>query len=188
MLLVCIFFVMIIMICYSILSSILSSILILDVNASSENSLINSLSNTVNNTLGIVTEGISGLSRYFEYTVDIDPKEVFPNQTIKERILNEFEPTKYSIPTLDYNLLGFNISATNIQIQTDSTKIQENKTKIEFPIMMADNVKVNGSLTDVSFDSVDLSSIYIIYDQETDKFTAHVPITTAVTYLPQQSR
>lgn len=53
--------------------------------------------------------------------------------------------------------------------------------------MIADNIKVNGSLTDLSFHSVDLSSIYIIYDQKTDKFTAHVPITIAVRYLPQQS-
>lgn len=152
-----IFLVTIIIICYN-----YSIFFILGVNASSENSLIDNLLNTANNTLDTITGGISDSPKYLEYTIDIDPKEVFPNQTIKERILNKFDPTKYFIPTLDYNLLGFNISATNIRIQTDSTQIQDNKTIIEFPIMMADNVKINNRLTDMSFDSVDLSSIYII--------------------------
>jgi hypothetical protein len=86
------FFVTIIIIHYS------HSIFILDVNASSKNSLINNLLNTVNNTLNTITGSISDLPKYFEYTIDIDPKEVFPNQTIKKRILNEFEPIKYFIP------------------------------------------------------------------------------------------
>ena len=160
---------------------------ILDVNASSKNSLVDSLSNMMNNTLGVITGGISGLPKHFEYTIDIDPKEIFPNQTIKERILNEFESTNYFIPSLDYNLIGFNISAVNIQIQTYTTKIPENKTKIQFPIMIVDNVRIAGSSdhTNMSFDSVDLSSVYVIYDQKTDKFTVHVPITTAAKFLFQ---
>ena len=170
------------MICYS------YCIFLQDVNASPENSLVDSLSNMMNNTLGITTGGISGLLGHLEYTIDIDPKEVFPNQTIKERILNESESTSYFIPTLDYNLLGFNISAVNIQIQTDTTKTEENKTKIQFPIMIAENVRVDGGgsgFIDMSFDSVDLSSVYVIYDQETNKFTAHVPIMIAAKFLFQ---
>lgn len=56
---------------------------------------------------------------------------------------------------------------------------------IEFPIMMADNVRVNSSLTDLYFDNVDLSSIYVVYNQKVDKLTIHIPIMTAVTHLPQ---
>jgi len=169
------------MICYSYCA------FILDVNASSKNSLADGLSNMMNNTLGVITGGISGLPWHFEYTMDIDPEEIFPNQTIKERILNEFESTNYFIPTLNYNLIGFNISAINIQIQTYTTKIPENETRIQFPIMIADNVRIEGSndLTNMSFDSVDLSSVYVIYDQKTDKFTVHVPITTAAKFLFQ---
>lgn len=173
-----IFLVMIIIIsCYYNIST-------LRVYAQFENRSISSLLNTVDNTLNSITKGLFNLPKHFEYTIDLDTKEVFPNQTVEERILNKYEPTKYSIPILNYNLLGFNISATNIQIQTDSTKIQDNITMIEFPIMMADNVRVNSNLTDLSFDSVDLSSIYVIYDQKVDKFTVHIPIMTAVTYLP----
>lgn len=146
---------------------------------------INGQLNTVENTLNTKTEDLFNLPNLFEYTINIDPNEVFPNQTIKERILNEFEPAKYSIPKLDYNLLGFNISASEIQIQTNSTKIQDNKTKIDFPIMIAENVKVNTGLKDLSYDNVDLSSIYIIYDQKADEFTVHIPIATASSYLLQ---
>lgn len=56
---------------------------------------------------------------------------------------------------------------------------------IEFPVMMADNVRVNSNLSDLSFDTVDLSSIYVIYDPNVDEFRVHIPIMTAVTYLPQ---
>jgi hypothetical protein len=159
--------------------------LLLNVYAQSENRSINSVLDTVNNTLDTITEGLFNLPKHFEYTIDIDTKEVFPNQTIKKRILKKYEPTKYSIPLLNYNLLGFNISAKDIRIQIDSTKIQDNKTMIEFPIMMADNVRVNSSLTDLYFDNVDLSSIYVVYNQKVDKLTIHIPIMTAVTYLPQ---
>jgi hypothetical protein len=37
--------------------------------------------------MGTITEGITDLPKDFEYNIDIDPKEVFPNQTIKERAL-----------------------------------------------------------------------------------------------------
>jgi hypothetical protein len=49
--------------------------------------------------------------------------------------------------------------------------------------MIADNVKVNGDHTDMFFNIMNLSSIYVIYDQKTGKFTAHAPITTAISYL-----
>lgn len=174
-----IFLVMIVIIsCYC-------NIVVLSVYAQSENRSINNLLDTANNTLNTLTEGLFNLPRYFEYTIEIDTNEVFPNQTIKERILNKAESTKYSIPLLDYNLLGFNISATDIQIQTDLIKMPDNKTMMEFPVMIADNVRVNSSLTDLSFDNVDLSSIYVVYDQKVDRLTVHIPIMTAVTYLPQ---
>ena len=161
------------------------NIFILGVYAQSENHSINSLLDTVSKTLNSIREGLSDLLKNFEYTIDIDTKDVFPNSTVKENILNKYEPTEYSIPLLNYNLLGFNISATDIKVQTDLMKMQDNKTMIEFPVMMADNVRVNSNLIDLSFDTVDLSSIYVIYDPKVDEFRVHIPIMTAITYLPQ---
>lgn len=99
------------------------NIFILGVYAQSENHSISGLLDTVNKTLDSIREGLSDLPKNFEYTIDINAKEVFPNSTVKENILNKYEPTEYLIPLLNYNLLGFNISATDIQIQTDLKKM-----------------------------------------------------------------
>ena len=52
--------------------------------------------------------------------------------------------------------------------------------------MVAKNVKVsNGLLINLAYDDVDIScmsSIYAIYNFNTDKFSLHIPITVASTY------
>jgi hypothetical protein len=63
--------------------------------------------------------------------------------------------------------------------------MEDNNTRINFPIMQANNVKVNNGLTDSSFNDVDLSSLYAIYDPETGKLTIHIPLVTAMKYLYQ---
>jgi hypothetical protein len=52
-------------------------------------------------------------------------------------------------------------------------------------MMQANNVRVSNGLTDLSFNDVDLSSLYAIYDPETDKLTIHIPVVTAMRYLYQ---
>jgi hypothetical protein len=54
------------------------------------------------------------------------------------------------MPYLKYNLLGFNISATDIRVKANSTQInsggesdQSKKTRIDFPVMLANNVNVS---------------------------------------------
>jgi hypothetical protein len=68
---------------------------------------------------------------------------VFPNETIKTFILDKKEPLEYIIPIMKYNLLGFDIFATNIKVVTDPKQINiegKNKTRLDFPIMNASNV------------------------------------------------
>ena len=92
------------------------------------------------------------------------------------------------MPYLKYNLLGFNISATNIGVKVNATQIsdgghQSKKTRIYFPVMLAKNVNASNKATNQSYHNIDLSSIYAIYDPETDKFTFHVPFNIAAKYL-----
>lgn len=92
------------------------------------------------------------------------------------------------MPTLQYNLLGFNISATDIEVVASAKQIiddtdQRQKTRIDFPVMLARNVNVTNEITNQNFNDVDLSSIYAIYDPTTDKFTFHVPFDIAARYL-----
>jgi hypothetical protein len=86
-------------------------------------------------------ERLFNFAKQFEYTVDIDADQVFPNNTIKDTILKRYEPSEYTIPVLRYSMLGFDISATDIRIKTESNKIDQNNTRIDFPFMVAKNVK-----------------------------------------------
>src|SRR5437867_4031860 len=120
------------------------------------------------------------LGKQLEYIQDIDVNQVFTDVTVKNKILNNLEPTQYTIPALKHSLIGYDISANNIEVKTESKKIDDNKTRIDFPIMKAKNVKVsNGGLVNLSYDNVDLSSMYIIYNPKTGKFTLHIPILVA---------
>jgi hypothetical protein len=56
------------------------------------------------------------LSKQFEYTIDLDGKQIFPNDTIKQDIVTKYKPADYNISSLNYKLLGFNITASNIKI------------------------------------------------------------------------
>ncbi|HEU4482538.1 MAG TPA: hypothetical protein VFR65_05750 [Nitrososphaeraceae archaeon] len=131
---------------------------------------------------------IIDLTNSLEYTIDINADQIFLNDTIKNSILNKNEPMEYLIPILEYNLLGFDIFATDIKVRTESSTIDEenkDKLRIEFPIMQAKNVNVNNEMFDLNYENIDLSSTYTIYDSELDKFTIHIPVYVAARYLPK---
>jgi len=131
---------------------------------------------------------IIDVTKSLEYTVDIKANQIFPNDTLKNSILNKNQSMEYFIPVLEYNLLGFDIFATDIKVKTESKKIDEdnvNKSRIDFPIMQAKNVNVNNEIFDLNFENIDLSSTYTIYDSELDKFSVHIPSYVAARYLPK---
>jgi hypothetical protein len=125
----------------------------------------------------------------FEHQIEIDAKQIFPNETLKREIISKSGPSEFTMPYLKYNLLGFIISATDIRVKANATQIsggesdQNKKTRIDFPVMLANNVNVSNKATSQSYHNVDLSSIYAIYDPKTDKFTFHVPFSIAAKYL-----
>jgi hypothetical protein len=159
---------------------------ILNVYSQSEKRSNDNLLVTSDNTFNNIIKIFFNLANPAEYTVDLKASDIFPNQTIQDKILNNYEPTEYTIPVLNYRLLGFDISAKDIAIQTKSNKMEDNNTRINFPLMQANNVRVSNGLTDLSFNDVDLSSLYAIYDPETNKLTIHIPALTAMKYLYQQ--
>ena len=135
-----------------------------------------------------VKNKIIDITKSVEYTIDINADQIFPNDTIKNSVLNKNEPMEYLIPILEYNLLGFDIFATDIKVRTESSMTDEeskDKLRIEFPIMQAKNVNVNNEIFDLNYENIDLSSTYAIYDSELDKFTIHIPVYVAARYLPK---
>ncbi len=148
----------------------------------------NTDTNVFDNLFKNLKDKFSNITRNLEYTIDINANQIFPNDTIKNSVLNKNQQVEYLIPALEYNLLGFDIFATDIKVKTESKNIYENdknKLRIEFPVMQAKNVKVNNQIFDLNYDNIDLSSTYTIYDSELDKFTIHIPLYVAARYLPK---
>jgi hypothetical protein len=140
------------------------------------------------NVFDIFEGNFLNLANPFEHTVEIDADQIFPNETLKREIVGDSEPLKFTLPTLKYNLLGFDISATDIEVNASAKQItddsdQINNTRIDFPVMLARNVNVSNGIINKNFNNVDLSSTYMIYDPMTDKFTFHVPFSIAAKYL-----
>ena len=140
------------------------------------------------NVFDIFEGNFLNLANPFEHTVEIDADQIFPNETLKREIVSDSGPLKFTMPTLKYNLLGFNISATDIEVNASAKQItddpdQINNTRIDFPVMLARNVNVSNGIINKNFNNVDLSSTYMIYDPMTDKFTFHVPFSIAAKYL-----
>jgi hypothetical protein len=139
--------------------------------------------------LGLFKGNTLNFQNPFEHQIEIDAKQIFPNETLKREIISKSGPSEFTMPYLKYNLLGFNISATDIRVKANATQIsggesdQNKKTRIDFPVMLANNVNVSNKATSQSYHNIDLSSIYAIYDPKTDKFTFHVPFSIAAKYL-----
>ena len=120
-----------------------------------------------------------------EFTINLDANQIFPNDEIKQDIVNRYRPAEYNIANLEHELLGFKIIASDIEIHVDPTKIDTTETRIDIPTMLAKNVKVSNGLINLAFKQIDLGSIYAIYDRNLEKMTVHIPISTAYKYLQQ---
>jgi hypothetical protein len=123
------------------------------------------------------------LSKQFDYTVDLDGKQIFPNDTVKQDIVTKYKSADYNISSLNYKLLGFNITASNIKIHVNPSKIDETMTRVDFPVIIAKNVSVTNGLINSKYGEVNLGSIYGIYNKNTDKMTMHIPSSVALQYI-----
>jgi hypothetical protein len=127
---------------------------------------------------------LENLIKNFEYTFDLDGSQIFPNNDIKQDIISEYKSSNYNIDDLNYELLGFKIIASDIRIHVDPKKMDDTKTRIDIPLLLAKNINIsNGGLINLSYDAVDLGSVYGVYDKVTDEMTVHVPVSIAAKYL-----
>ena len=120
----------------------------------------------------------------FEYTFDIDGAQIFPNDTIKHSIVIEYNPSVYNIPSLQYKIMEHTINASDVQIHVDPTRIDDANTRLDFQIY-ANNAEVTGQLLSKSYNNLEITSAYGIYNQATDKMTIHIPYSVALRHLLQ---
>jgi hypothetical protein len=129
---------------------------------------------------------LENLVKNFEYIFDLEGNHIFPTNNIKQDIVSEYKSSEYNIDDLDYELLGFKIRASDIKIHVDPKKIDDTETRLDIPVLLAKDIKVsNGGLINLSYDSVNLGSVYGIYNKATDKMTVHVPLGIAAKYVKQ---
>jgi hypothetical protein len=133
------------------------------------------------NTYGYLTKQLGN----FEFTVDLDANQIFPNEKIKKDIVSKYKSAEYNIANLKHELIGFKIIASDIKIHVNPTRIDQTQTKIDIPLMLAKNVKVSNGIINLDFNEIDLGSIYALYNRNTDKMTVHVPMDVAYRYLQQ---
>jgi hypothetical protein len=133
------------------------------------------------NTYGYLTKQLGN----FEFTVDLDPNQIFPNEKIKQDIVSKYKSAEYNIANLKHELIGFKIIASDIKIHVNPTRIDQTQTRIDIPLMLAKNVKVSNGIINLDFNEIDLGSIYALYNRNTDKMTVHVPMNIAYRYLQQ---
>lgn len=127
---------------------------------------------------------LENLIKNFEYTFDLDGSQIFPNDDLKQDIISEYKSSNYNIDDLNYELLGFKIIASDIKILVDPKRIDDTKTRIDIPLLLAKDIKVsNDGLINLSYNEVELGSVYGIYDKATDKMSVHVPIAIAAKYI-----
>jgi hypothetical protein len=120
----------------------------------------------------------------FEYTFDIEGAQIFPNDTIKHSIVTEYKPSVYNIPSLQYKIMEHTINASDVQIHVDPTRIDDANTRLEFQIY-ANNAEVTGQLLSKSYNNLEITSAYGIYNGLTDKMTIHIPYSVAMQHLLQ---
>jgi hypothetical protein len=128
---------------------------------------------------------LQNLINNFEYTFDLEGRQIFPTNNIKQDIISQYKSSEYNIDDLNYELMGFKIIASDIKMRVDPKKIDDSKTRVDIPLILAEDVKVSNGPINLSYKEVNLGSVYGIHDKTTDKMTVHVPVSVAAKYIQQ---
>jgi hypothetical protein len=132
--------------------------------------------------LTFLATGLNSLNNGLGYSITLDGNQIFPNSTLKDKIINGHQQSTYNISSLKYSLLGYQIAAHDIKIRVNPSTIDSTKTRVDIPLMLAKNVTVTDGINQ-NYDKVDLGSIWGIYDKSNNKMVVHIPVGLALKYL-----
>jgi hypothetical protein len=70
-------------------------------------------------------------------------------------------------------------------IHVSPKKMDTSKTMVSIPLLLAKDVRINDGtgLINLSYNQVDLDSVYGVYNKNEDRMTVHVPINVAAKYI-----
>lgn len=118
----------------------------------------------------------------FEYKMDVDASELFPNDEIKNDLITKQEPRQFTIDEIQREIAGFSITASDVVMQLDPSGIDASNTRIDLDIK-GTSVKVESSYLTRTYESIDVHGIYGVYNSETDNVAIHVPYAVALSLL-----
>ena len=135
-----------------------------------------------NGLLDLFGNGLNSLNNELVYSITLDGNQIFPNSTLKDKIINGHQQSIYNTSRLKYNLLGYQIAAHDIKIRVNPSTIDSTRTRVDIPLMLAKNVTVTDGINQ-NYDKVNLGSIWGIYDKSNNKMVVHIPVGLALKYL-----
>ena len=101
---------------------------------------------------------------------------------------NMYKISGYNLTTLHcnqyHNIMDYMINASDVQIHVVPTRIDEANTRLDFQIY-ANNAEVTGPSLNESYNNLEITSAYGIYNLDTDKMTIHIPYSVALQQLVQ---
>jgi hypothetical protein len=90
-----------------------------------------------NGLLDLFGNGLNSLNNELGYSITLDGNQIFPNSTLKDKIINGHQQPTYNISSLKYNLLGYQIAAHDIKIRVNPSAIDSTRTRVDIPLMLA---------------------------------------------------
>jgi hypothetical protein len=118
----------------------------------------------------------------FDYTVDIDARELLPTQEVRDDILAALNPREYSIAKIERQVAGFDITASNVTIYVQPSRIDGAYTRLDLDIEGAD-VEIASQFLNKKYNALEVSDVYGVYNPSTDKVKLHVPFATALSLM-----
>lgn len=124
------------------------------------------------------------LDGLFEYKVELDASQIFPNKQIKHEIIEGHQARNFTIARLDHEVIGFHVSATGVKIKVSPSSIDADKTRINVDVQGKD-VAVDSDYIHKKYGHVDVDTVYGVYSAKADKAVVHIPFETALSLLLQ---
>ena len=122
-----------------------------------------------------------------DYTFDISAKQLFPNEAIRNKILESQSESEYQLKSVTYNILGEHLEAKNATVFVRPSKIDDGNVKLEF-FVFAQKASITGAdgkqgVIERTYDNLEVKSIYGIYNHDSGKISVHVPYGAALSLV-----
>jgi hypothetical protein len=137
--------------------------------------------NNNNSSASLAANFLDGL---FEYKVELDASQLFPNKQIKHDIIEGHQARNFTIDRLDHDVMGFHVSATDVRIKVSPSSMDADKTRINVDVQGKD-VTVDSGYIHKKYGRVDVDTVYGVYSAKADKVVVHIPFETALSLLLQ---